>query len=91
MTVKSSVSLTDEQYAFAKGLVDAGRHASVSAVLQQGIDILRRRTDAEETEVAAQRELLSRRRKGELVTAQEMDDRLATMIGDKRRRHGLPS
>ena len=41
MTVKSSISLTDEQHSFAKELVEAGRYSSVSAVLQQGIDLLR--------------------------------------------------
>lgn len=43
MTVKSSISLTDDQHAFAKTLVDAGRFASVSAVLQQGVELLRLR------------------------------------------------
>ena len=35
MVVKSSVSLREDQHAFAKALVDAGRFSSVSAVLQQ--------------------------------------------------------
>ena len=91
VTVKSSISLTDEQHAFARALVDAGRFASLSAVLQQGVDLLRQRMDTEELETAALRELLSRRRKGEVVGAGEMDARLAGMIADKRRAHGLPS
>ncbi|MCY4408605.1 MAG: type II toxin-antitoxin system ParD family antitoxin [Rhodospirillaceae bacterium] len=91
MTVKSSISLTDEQHAFARALVEAGRYASVSAVLQQGVDMLRQRMDAEEAETAALRALLSRRRHGEFVGAEEMDARLNTMIADKRRAHGLPS
>ena len=91
MTVKSSISLTDEQHAFARALVDAGRYSSVSAVLQQGVDMLRRRMDAEELETAALRELLSRRREGAFVAVKEMDTRLAGMIADKRREHGLRS
>ena len=91
VTVKSSISLTDEQHAFARALVDAGRFASLSAVLQQGVDLLRQRMDTEELETAALRELLSRRRKGEVVGAGEMDARLAGVIADKRRAHGLPS
>ena len=91
MTVKSSISLTDEQHAFARALVEAGRYSSVSAVLQQGVDLLRRRMDAEELESAALRELLSRRRKGEFISVQRMDTRLAGMVADKRRAHGLPS
>ena len=91
MTVKSSISLTDEQHAFARALVEAGRYASLSAVLQQGVDLLRQRMDAEEAETAALRALLARRREGEFVGADELDARLATMIADKRRANGLPS
>ena len=91
MTVKSSISLTDEQHAFARALVEAGRYASLSAVLQQGVDLLRQRTDAEALEIEALRELVSRRRKGEFVSADEMATRLERMIADKRRAHGPSS
>ena len=59
-------------------------------MLQQGVDLLRQRMDAEELETAL-RELLSRRRKGAFVGAEAMDMRLAGMVADKRRAHGLPS
>ncbi len=91
MTIKSSVSLTDQQHAFARTLVDAGRYSSVSAVLQQGLDLLRRRLEDEELERTALREVLARRRKREFVTAERMDRRLADVIATKRRSHGLPS
>lgn len=91
MTVKSSISLTDEQHAFARALVETGRYASLSAVLQQGVDLLRQRMHAEDLETAALRELLSRRRKGAFVGTEGMDARLAGMIADKCRAHGLPS
>ena len=91
MTIKSSVSLTDEQYAFARTLVDTGRYSSVSAVLQQGLDLLRGRLDGEELERAALRELLARRREGEFVPAEGMDRRLSRVVAAKRRSHGLPS
>ena len=90
MTVKSSISLTDEQHAFARALVEAGRYASLSAVLRQGVDLLRQRMDAEELETAALRELLSRRRAGPFVDAERMDAGLAGTLADKRRAHGLP-
>lgn len=89
MTVKSSISLSDEQHAFARALVEAGRYSSVSAVLQQGVDLLRQRMEAEEAETVALRALLSRRREGAFVDAEGMDARLARMIADKRRAHGL--
>ncbi len=89
MTVKSSISLSDEQHAFARALVEAGRYSSVSAVLQQGVDLLRQRMEAEEAETVALRALLSRRREGVFVDAEGIDARLARMIADKRRAHGL--
>ena len=46
MTVKSSISLTDEQHAFARELVSAGRYPSISAVVAQGIELLKARTEA---------------------------------------------
>jgi len=91
VAVKSSISLTDEQHAFARALVEAGRYSSVSAVLQQGVELLRRRVDAEELETAALRELLSRRRDAEVVSAERMDTLLGNMIAGKRRAHGLPT
>ena len=89
MTVKSSISLTDEQHLFAKALVENGRYPSLSAVLQQGIDLLRQRLDVEDLERRALHEVLSRRRAGKFVGPEEMDDRLTRMIADKRRVHGV--
>ena len=91
MTVKSSISLTDEQHAFARMLVEAGRYSSISAVLQRGVDLLRQRVSAEELETVALRELLASRRKGEFFGADRLDARLAGMISEKRRAHGLSS
>ncbi len=91
MTVKSSISITDEHHAFAKALVDTGRYASVSAVFQQGINLLRQRLDVEDLERRALYEVLSRRRAGEFVGAEEMDDRLSRMLAEKRRAPGVSS
>lgn len=89
MTVKSSISLTDSQDAFARGLVDQGRYPSVSAVLQQGLELLRLRTEGEELEVKALRELLGARRKGAFVSGAAMKGKIAAMADKKRRAHGL--
>ena len=91
MTMKSSVSLTDEQHAFARTLVDTGRYSSLSAVLQQGLDLLRGRLEGEELERTALRKLLARRRAREFVSAEGMDRRLSQMVAAKHRSHGLPS
>lgn len=87
MTVKSSVSLTGEQYAFAKSLVNTGRYSSVSAVVQRGIDLLRRSLELDDLERRALQRVLSRRQDGEFVSADEMDERLSRMIADKRSAH----
>lgn len=89
MTVKSSVSLTDEQYDFARSLVASGRYSSVSAVLQQGVDLLRQRLTADEATTEALRALLQQRRAGPFIDAAEMDARLERAIEAKRRRHGV--
>ncbi len=89
MTVKSSISLTDQQDAFARSLVREGRYSSLSAVVQQGLDLLRQRTEAEEAEVLALRALLEQRRAGTFVSSGEMKGRVGNMLERKRREHGL--
>ncbi|NQW55191.1 MAG: type II toxin-antitoxin system ParD family antitoxin [Rhodospirillales bacterium] len=84
MTVKSSISLTNEQHSFARTLVDAGRFPSVSAVLQQGVELLRQQMESEALERAALAEVLKQRRAGKFVSGPKMDDRLARMLIRKR-------
>ena len=87
MTVKSSISLADEQHAFAKTLVDAGRFPSMSAVMQQGVELLRQQMEAEALERAALAEVLQQRRAGKFVSASVMDERIAAMLARKRQAH----
>jgi antitoxin ParD1/3/4 len=88
MTVKSSISLTDEQDSFIRSLVAAGRYPSASAVLQQGVDLLRQRLEADEADAAALRLILRERLAGPFVTADEMLGRTESMIARKRRDAG---
>ncbi|MBI2741403.1 MAG: type II toxin-antitoxin system ParD family antitoxin [Rhodospirillales bacterium] len=89
MTVKSSISLTDDQHSFAKTLVDSGRFPSVSAVLQQGIELLREKMEDEAMERAALAEIIGKRRSGAFVSAMRMDSRLSRMIAKKRRAYAV--
>lgn len=89
MTAKSSFSLTDQQSAFARALVNSGRYPSMSAVVQQGLELLRQRTEAEEVDLLALRDLVERRRNGRFVSADNMKDRVANMLERKRKEHGL--
>ena len=77
MVVKSSVSLREDQYAFAKALVDAGRFPSVSAVLQQGLDLLQRQDADAQAHRAALQALLQQRANGSFVSADQLRTRLA--------------
>ena len=89
MTVKSSISLTDQQDAFARSLVDNGRYSSLSSVVQQGLDLLRQRTEEDEAGTAALKMLLERRLSGKFISSEEMDARLETMFQRKRQEYGL--
>lgn len=68
MTIKSSISLRDDQHAFAKALVDGGRFPSVSAVVQQGLDLLRQQDADAQADRAALRALLAERASGTFLS-----------------------
>lgn len=89
MTVKSSISLTDSQDAFARALVARGQYPSVSAVLAQGLELLRLKTEAEELEIAALRKLVGDRLEGDFVSGETMESRISARADDKRRDYGL--
>ena len=69
MTIKSSISLRDDQHAFAKTLVEGGRFPSMSAVVQQGLDLLRQRDADATADRAALLALLAERASGPFVSA----------------------
>ncbi|WP_417275615.1 ribbon-helix-helix domain-containing protein [Celeribacter halophilus] len=83
MTVKSSISLSDPQDMFARSLVESGKYASLSSVLQHGLDLLKQKTEAEDLEVAALRQLVDRRLSGPMVSSADMDARIEQMIALK--------
>jgi antitoxin ParD1/3/4 len=89
MTVKSSISLTDEQDAFARQLVEKGRFPSVSAALQQGLELLRVRFENDELELEALRTLLLERRSGKFVSNDDMMDVISGAAAHKRAKHGI--
>ena len=77
VVVKSSVSLREDQHAFAKALVVAGRYPSVSAVLQQGLDLLKQQEADAQADRAALQVLLQQRANGALISADQLRARLA--------------
>ncbi|OCI93887.1 transcriptional regulator [Rhizobium sp. AC27/96] len=85
MSIKSSISLTDQQDAFARSLVEAGRYSSLSSVLQQGLELLRQKTEADAAETEGLRTLIQRRLEGQKISSAGMEDRIEDMIERKRR------
>lgn len=92
MTVKTSISLTDSQEAFARELIARGQYPSLSAVLQQGLEMLRAQTEAHDAEVAALRALLAERAKGPFISMEESDAEIDALIERKRAQYlGTPN
>ncbi|MCO5733632.1 type II toxin-antitoxin system ParD family antitoxin [Rhizobium sp. SSA_523] len=89
MTVKTSVSISDQQDAFARRLVEEGRYSSVSAVVQQGLELLREQTEMKEAELAALRALLDERAKGPFLTMEESKQQIREMLARKKAALGL--
>ncbi len=83
MSVKSSISLTEQQDAFARALVQNGQYSSLSAVVQQGLELLRQRTEAEAAEIEALKVLLGRRVEGRFISSDEMGGQIEAMIKRK--------
>ncbi len=83
MTVKTSISLTDQQADFARGLVREGRFSSMSSVVQQGLDLLRDKTEAKNLETEALQILLRERQAGNFVSSADMGKRIKKMAAQK--------
>ena len=89
MSVKASISLSESQDAFARDLVAQGRFASVSAVMQQGLELLRAETEARAAETEALRALLDDRRTGPFSGMEEMSQGTRAMLARKKAQYGL--
>jgi antitoxin ParD1/3/4 len=85
MTVKTSISLTDDQEAFARSLVEAGQYPSLSAVLQRGLEMLRRDSEKHDAEVAALRLLVEQRRAGSFVDLDDGETEIRSMLERKKK------
>lgn len=89
MTVKTSVSLPDQQEAFARRMVEEGRYSSVSAVIQQGLELLRHETEKKDAELAALKALLDERSKGPFLSMEESRQKIEDMLAAKKKQYGL--
>ncbi|MEQ9332473.1 type II toxin-antitoxin system ParD family antitoxin [Thalassobaculum sp.] len=85
MTVKPTISLTDEAHAFARSLVESGKFASLSAVIQHGLRLVERENEEHRARLDAIRADLDRRAAQPSISMEEMDERLATWRLDRGR------
>ena len=77
MTVKPTVSLTDQSHAFAQSLVAQGKFASLSAVVQHGLRLVEREEAESAARLEAIRADLERRAAQPSIELAELDARLA--------------
>jgi len=85
MTAKTSISLTDDQEAYARALVESGQYPSLSAVLQRGLEMLRRDSEMHDAELQALRSLIDQRRSGPFVDLDEGEAETRAMLARKRK------
>lgn len=90
MSVKASISLTEAQEAFARALVAEGRYASLSAVMQHGLELLRLQAEAAEADTQALRSLIEERRAGSFASISDGRSRTAAMLARKKAQYDLP-
>ncbi|HET6608306.1 MAG TPA: type II toxin-antitoxin system ParD family antitoxin [Rhodopila sp.] len=81
MTVKTSISLTDDQDAYARALVAQGHYSSISAVLQRGLEMLRRDDETHRMKIQALQTLIDQRRSGPFVPLEESADAFFAAMG----------
>ena len=86
MSVKASVSISKQQNDFARELVEKGRYASLSAVVQRGLELVREEAELKDAELAALRDLLLQRTEGEFVLVEEGRMNIDNMIAAKRKK-----
>ncbi len=89
MSVKASVSLPDQQEAFARRMVEEGRYSSMSAVIQHGLELLRHETETKDAQLAALKALLDERSKGPFLDEDEFQTRYLAMLARVKASYGL--
>ena len=89
MSVKASISVSEQQDAFMRSLVADGRFSSASAVIQRGLDLLQTELDREAAELAALQAFFADRQAGAFEDNDKARAASREMIARKRAEHGL--
>ncbi len=83
MTMKPTISLTDQAHEFARSLVDQGKFASLSAVVQHGLQLIQREEAEHQARLEAIRTDLDRRAETPSMSTGEMDKKLNTWRAER--------
>jgi antitoxin ParD1/3/4 len=89
MTVKISISISDQQAEYARRQVAEGRFSSTSAVIQQALEAKRREDEEYEAWKAGFADMLKRRAEGAFVSVDETRRRVDALFEAKRAARGL--
>lgn len=89
MSVKASISITDQQDAFARKLVEEGQYESLSDVVQRGLELVREESEWAGEDFEALKKLLTDRMEGKFIPVEESDKRIRAMIAKKKAELGL--
>ncbi|MEM8985297.1 MAG: type II toxin-antitoxin system ParD family antitoxin [Pseudomonadota bacterium] len=89
MSVKASVSISDQQDAYVRRLVAEGRYASVSAVVQRGLELVREEAELKEAELAALKGLIEDRMKGPFLDMDQARAQTEALIARKKKQYGV--
>ena len=85
MTVKPTVSLTDKGHEFAKSLVESGKFASLSSVVQHGLRLVEREEEEHRARLDTIRADLDRRAAQTSIGTDDMDTRIAAWRSERDR------
>lgn len=89
MSVKASVSITEQQDTYVRRLVEEGQYSSLSAVVQRGLELVREEAEFKKAELAALKALVEGRMEGEFVGHAEGCAQTQEMLARKRDGFGL--
>ncbi|QFT61073.1 hypothetical protein FIU94_19745 (plasmid) [Sulfitobacter sp. THAF37] len=89
MTVKISVSISDQQAEYARKQVAEGRFSSTSAVIQQALEAKRREDEEYEAWKSGFFQMLDKRANEPTISGEEFENRVAAMLARKRQTYGL--
>jgi antitoxin ParD1/3/4 len=85
MTVKLTISLTDQAHEFATSLVARGKFASLSAAVQHGLRLVEREEEEHRARLDAIRADLDRRAAQESISTDDMSSRIAAWRAERDR------